>query len=90
MLYNCLRNPASILQARSARGALEGKTKTGLAQATAKASEHAAKLQGAVFRELGSVVTVEPKWSLEGVFPSRAVFKVAARHETRREWADLV
>jgi len=27
----------------------------------------------AVFRELGSVVTVEPKWSLEGVFPSRAV-----------------
>jgi hypothetical protein len=28
-----------------------------------------------VFRELGSVVTVEPKWSLEGVFPSRAVFK---------------
>ena len=43
----------------------------------------------AVFQELGSVVTVEPKWSLEGVFPSRAVFKVAARHETRREWADL-
>jgi hypothetical protein len=41
----------------------------------------------AVFRELGSVVTVEPKWSLEGVFPSRAVFKVAARHETRCEWA---
>jgi hypothetical protein len=36
-----------------------------------------------VFRELESVVTVEPKWSLEGVFPSRAVFKVAARHETR-------
>jgi hypothetical protein len=44
----------------------------------------------AVFRELGSVVTVEPKWSLEGVFPSRAVFKVAARHETRCEWADLI
>jgi hypothetical protein len=40
----------------------------------------------AVFREPGSVVTVEPKWSLEGVFPSRAVFKVAARHETRCEW----
>jgi len=43
----------------------------------------------AVFRELGSVVTVEPKWSLEGVFPSRAVFKVAARHETRCEWAGV-
>jgi len=28
-----------------------------------------------VFRELGSVFTVELKWSLEGVFPSRAVFK---------------
>jgi hypothetical protein len=84
MLYNCLRNPASILPRG---GALEGRT--GLAQAITKASEHAAKLQGAVFRELGSVVTVEPKWSLEGVFPSRAVFKVAARHETRREWADL-
>ena len=41
----------------------------------------------AVFQELGSVVTVEQKWSLEGVFPSRAVFKVAARHETRCEWA---
>jgi hypothetical protein len=40
----------------------------------------------AVFRELGSVVTVEPKWNLEGVFPSRAVFKVAARQETRCEW----
>jgi hypothetical protein len=40
-------------------------------------------------RELRSAVTVEVKWSLEGVFPSRAVFKVAARHETRREWADL-
>ena len=40
----------------------------------------------AVFRELGSVVTEEPKWSLEGVFPSRAVFKVAARQETRCEW----
>jgi hypothetical protein len=40
----------------------------------------------AVFRELGSVVTVEPKWSLEAVFPSRAVFKVAARQETRCEW----
>ncbi len=86
MLYNCLRNPASILPRG---GALEGRTKTGLAKATAKASEHATKLQRAVFRELGSVVTVEPKWSLEGVFPSRAVFKVAARHETRREWADL-
>jgi hypothetical protein len=43
----------------------------------------------AVFRELGSVVTVEQKWSLEGVFPSRAVFKVAARHETRCEWAGV-
>jgi hypothetical protein len=30
---------------------------------------------GQFFRELGSVVTVELKWSLEGVFPSRAVFK---------------
>ena len=40
----------------------------------------------AVFRKLGSVVTAEPKWSLEGVFPSRAVFKVAARQETRCEW----
>jgi hypothetical protein len=48
-----------------------------------------ARLLIAVFQELGSVVTVEPKWSLEGVFPSRAVFKVAARQETRREWADL-
>jgi len=62
----------------------------GLAQATAETPEHAAKLQGAVFRELGSVVTVEPEWSLEGVFPSRAVFKVAARHEPRREWVDLM
>jgi hypothetical protein len=26
---------------------------------------------------------------LEGVFPSRAVFKVAARHETRYEWAGV-
>ena len=43
----------------------------------------------AVFQELGSVVTVEQKWSLEGVFPSRAVFKVAARHETRCEWAGV-
>jgi hypothetical protein len=43
----------------------------------------------AVFWELGSVVTVEQKWSLEGVFPSRAVFKVAARHETRCEWAGV-
>ena len=33
----------------------------------------------AVFRELGSVFTVELKWSLEGVFPSRAVFSWAAR-----------
>jgi len=40
----------------------------------------------AVFRELGSVVTVEPKWSLVGVFPSRAVFKLAARQETRCDW----
>ena len=38
---------------------------------------------GQFFRELGSVVTVEPKWSLEGVFPSRAVSSVAARQETR-------
>jgi hypothetical protein len=30
---------------------------------------------GHFFRELGSVVAVELKWSLEGVFPSRAVFK---------------
>jgi hypothetical protein len=43
-----------------------------------------------VFRELGFVVTVELKWSLEGVFPSRAVFKVAARHEPRRQCADLI
>jgi hypothetical protein len=43
----------------------------------------------AVFWELGSVVTVEQKWSLEGVFPSRAVFKVAARHETRCEWVGV-
>jgi hypothetical protein len=27
----------------------------------------------AFFRELGFLVAVEPKWSLEGVFPSRAV-----------------
>jgi hypothetical protein len=33
----------------------------------------------AVFRELGSVVTVETRWSLEVVFPSRAVFSWAAR-----------
>ena len=33
----------------------------------------------AVFRELGSVVTVEKRWSLEVVFPSRAVFSWAAR-----------
>jgi hypothetical protein len=33
----------------------------------------------AVFRELGSVVTVETRWSLEVVFPSRAVFGWAAR-----------
>jgi hypothetical protein len=33
----------------------------------------------AVFRELGSVVTVETRWSLEAVFPSRAVFSWAAR-----------
>jgi hypothetical protein len=30
---------------------------------------------GQFFRELGAVITVELKWSLEGVFPSRAVFK---------------
>ena len=77
----CKQNPRG--------GALEGRTKTGLAQATAKASKYAAKLPGAVFRKLGFVVTVELKWSLEGVSPSRAVFNVAARHETRREWADL-
>jgi hypothetical protein len=43
----------------------------------------------AVFRELGSVVTVEPKWSLEGVFPSRAVFKVAtpSRNTLRMGWS---
>jgi hypothetical protein len=34
-----------------------------------------AQRPGQFFRELGSVVTVELKWSLEGVFPSRAVFK---------------
>jgi hypothetical protein len=33
----------------------------------------------AVFRELGSVVTVETRWSLEVVFPSLAVFSWAAR-----------
>jgi hypothetical protein len=40
------------------------------------------------FWKLGSVVTVEPKWSLEGVFPSRAVFKVWPRvtnHAERSE-----
>ena len=39
----------------------------------------------AVFRELCSVITVEPKWSLEGVFPSRTVFEVAVRQEPRCE-----
>jgi hypothetical protein len=46
--------------------------------------------QGSFFWKLGSVVTVELKWSLEGVFPSRAVLKMAARHEPRRECADLI
>ena len=48
-------------------------------------------LRTTVFRELDSVVTVtvESKWSLEGVFPSRAVFKVTARHETRCEWVGV-
>jgi hypothetical protein len=31
------------------------------------------------FPELGSVVTVETRWSLEVMFPSRAVFSLAAR-----------
>jgi hypothetical protein len=44
MLYNGLRDYSSILQAKFARGALEGRTKTELAQAIAKPLEHAAKL----------------------------------------------
>jgi hypothetical protein len=41
----------------------------------------------AVFRVLGSVVTVEPKWSLEDVFPSCAALRawsLAARQEARK------
>ena len=40
------------------------------------AQNYAVSVSGAkaVFRELGSVVTVETRWSLEVVFPSRAVF----------------
>jgi hypothetical protein len=33
------------------------------------------RVRGQFFWKLGSVVTVELKWSLEGVFPSRAVLK---------------